>query len=36
MGLLSINREMKGLEEIIRIPEKTRKKVMKILGRTLV
>ena len=31
MGLLSIDREMEGLEEMIKISEKTKKKVMKFL-----
>jgi hypothetical protein len=33
MGLLSIDREMEGLEEIINIPEKTKKKLMKFLNK---
>ncbi len=31
MGLLSIDRKMEGLEEIIKISEETKKKVMKFL-----
>ncbi len=31
MGLLSIDREMEGLEEMIKVSEKTKKKVMKFL-----
>lgn len=36
MGLLSIDREMEGLDEIVKISEKTRKKVMKLLRKALV
>lgn len=31
MGLLSIDMEMEGLEEMIKISEKTKEKVMKLL-----
>lgn len=31
MGLLSIDRKMEGLKEIVNISEKTKKKVMKLL-----
>jgi hypothetical protein len=33
MGLLSIDREMEGLEEIIKVSERTKKKVMKFLSK---
>lgn len=31
--LLSIDREMEGLEDIIRMPVKTKKKVIRFLGK---
>ncbi len=31
MGMLSIDMEMEGLKEMIKISEKTKKKVMKLL-----
>ena len=31
MALLSIDREMEGLESIIKVPERTKKRVMRFL-----
>jgi len=33
MELLSIERKMEGLEEIIKVPDKTKRKVMKFLDK---
>ena len=32
MGLLEINPKMKGIDEIIRMPEKRKRKIMEIIG----